>query len=87
MPAEHYRPKIGNKKAGYYQGYYCLRCGKGGLAMYGGRDHGSGVCLSNPMMVKMLNDANTVEAETKRQFKRALKNGKGDHKSPRRYKT
>ena len=86
MPAEHYRPTIGSKKAGYYQGYYCGRCGAPGLAMQGNRRHGSGVCLSNPLMVKKLVEANTVEAETKRQFKRALKNGKGDHSSPRRYK-
>lgn len=85
MPAEHYRPKIGTKKAGYYQGYYCGRCGAPGLAEQGNRKHGSGVCLSNPFMVKKLEEANTEEAETKRQFKRALKNGQGNLKSPRRY--
>ena len=86
MPAEHYRPKIGNKKAGYYQGYYCGRCGAPGLAMQGNRKHGSGVCLSNPLMVKKLSEANTVEAETKRKFVRGLQKGKGEHGSPRRYK-
>jgi len=87
MPAEHYRPTIGSKKAGYYQGYYCSRCGAPGMSMQGNRRHGSGVCLSNPLMVAKLDEANTAEAETKRQFKRALKTGKGDHSSPRRYKT
>jgi len=89
MAAEHYRPKIGNKKGGYYQGYYCGRCGAPGLSMMGRctgyNNDRSGVCLSNPFMVKKLQEANTEEAETKRQFKRALKKGKGDHKSPRRY--
>jgi hypothetical protein len=33
--AEHYRPKIGKAKAGYYQGYYCGRCGRPGLSMMG----------------------------------------------------
>jgi len=73
---EHYRPKIGNKKAGYYQGYYCGRCGAPGLPMMGGRSkHGSGICLSNPKMVALLNKLNTVEAERKRVFKRKLEHG------------
>ena len=73
---EHYRPKIGNKKAGYYQGYYCGRCGASGLPMMGGRSkHGSGVCLSNPLIVEKLNELNTVEAERKRVFKRKLEHG------------
>ena len=76
MPAEHYRPRLGNKKGGYYQGYYCGRCGAPGLSMQGNRKHGSGVCLSNPFMVAKLNEDNTVEEEKKRQFKRALKSGK-----------
>lgn len=76
MPTEHYRPTVGGKKAGYYQGYYCLRCGAPGLSMYGGRNHGSGVCLANPIMVKKLNEANTVEAETKRKFISILQNGR-----------
>ena len=75
MPAEHYRPKIGNKKAGYYQGYYCIRCGAPGLSMYDSHRHGSGICLSNPKLVEMLNEANTEEAEKKRQFIRKLENG------------
>ena len=85
MPMEHYRPTIGSKKAGYYRGYYCGRCGAGGLAMYGNKKHGSGICLTNPLMVARLNEANTEEAETKRQFVRSLQRGKGDNKSPRRY--
>lgn len=85
MPAEHYRPKVGSKKAGYYQGYYCGRCGAPGLAMQGNRKHGSGVCIANPFMVAKLNEANTVEAETKRKFVRSLQKGQGEHKSPRRY--
>ena len=86
MPAEHYRPKIGITKAGYYQGYYCSRCGAPGLSMQGNRKHGSGVCLSNPMIVKKLDEANTVDAETKRQFVKGLQHGKGNNKSPRHYK-
>lgn len=76
MPAEHYRPKVGNLQAGYYQGYFCGRCGAAGMSMQGSRRHGRGVCLSNPLMVKKLIEANTVEAETKRQFIRSLKKGK-----------
>lgn len=78
MPTEHYRPKIGNKKGGYYQGYYCSRCGAPGVSMQGRRDHGigGGICLLNPLIVKKLKEANTVEAETKRQFIRSLKKGK-----------
>lgn len=85
MPAEHYRPTVGSKKSGYYQGYYCTRCGAPGMGMQGNRRHGRGVCLSNPLMVAKLVEANTKEAETKRQFIRGLKKGKGDNKSPRRY--
>ena len=78
---EHYRPKIGNKKGGYYQGYYCGRCGAPGLPMVGGRSkHGSGICLSNPKMVAILNEANTVEAERKRVFKRKLQYGEKQKK-------
>lgn len=80
MPMEHYRPRLGNKKGGYYQGYYCGRCGAPGLSMMGrctGYNNGkSGVCIDNSIMVKKLNEANTVEAEQKRKFKRALKHGK-----------
>ncbi len=78
--AEHYRPALGKGKhqGGYAQGYYCLRCGASGLAMQGNRKHGSGICLSNPIMVKILNEANTVEAETKRKFVDGLKHGKPD---------
>jgi hypothetical protein len=92
MPAEHYRPEIGDKKAGYYQGYYCGRCGAPGLSMmgrctgYNTNYEKSGVCISNPLMVAKLSEANTVEAETKRKFVRSLHKGKGDHSSPRRYK-
>lgn len=86
MPAEHYRPEIGDKKAGYYQGYYCSRCGAPGMAMQGNRKHGTGICLSNPLMVAKLVEANTKEAETKRIFVRGLQTGKGDHSSPRHYK-
>jgi len=74
--AEHYRPKIGNVRSGYYQGYYCGRCGAPGLSMMGSRKHGSGVCLANPMIVEKLNKANTPEAEKKRQFVHGLKKGK-----------
>ena len=73
MPMEHYRPKIGHKKAGYYQGYFCGRCGAPGLSMYGSRDHGSGICVPNPKIVKILTDANTTDEENKREFKRKLK--------------
>jgi len=72
---EHYRPKIGWQPAGYYQGYYCGRCGVPGQSMIGNRKHGSGICLSNPMMVKKLNEVNTEEAETKRKFIHGLKKG------------
>lgn len=78
---EHYRPKMGNVKGGYYQGYYCGRCGAPGLSMMGrctkgtiGMDH-SGVCIANPTLVEKLNKANTPEAEGKRVFKRKLKHG------------
>lgn len=81
MAAEHYRPKLGNKKGGYYQGYYCGRCGAPGLAMQGNRKHGSGVCIANPIMVQKLNEANTVDAETKRQFVKGLKQGKSNKTS------
>lgn len=76
--AEHYRPKIGYIRAGYYQGYYCSRCGAPGVSLQGRRDHGlgGGICLANPIMVAKLNEANTIEAETKRQFVRGLKKGK-----------
>jgi len=76
MPAEHYRPRTGNVKGGYYQGYYCGRCGAPGLAEQGNRKHGSGVCLANPLMVQRLQEANTIQAEKKRKYKRALKHGK-----------
>ena len=44
--------------------------------MQGNRKHGSGVCLSNPMIVNKLNEANTEEAEAKRKFILGLKEGK-----------
>lgn len=72
MPAEHYRPKIGKQPGGYYSGYYCCRCGKPGVSAYGSRDHGTGICLLNPILVQKLHNANLVEAEQKRQFKRRL---------------
>ncbi len=72
MSMEHYRPQIGDRKAGYYQGYYCGRCGAPGLSMYGSAKHGSGICLSNPKMVKILTEANSEEEENKREFKRKL---------------
>ena len=75
---EHFRPKLGNKNGGYYQGYYCGRCGAPGLAMMGNRKHGSGVCLSNPIMVAKLAEANTPEEEAKRVFVRNLKRGKSE---------
>lgn len=84
MAAEHYRPKLGNKPGGYYQGYYCGRCGAPGLSLMGRCTRAStnyergGVCLSNSLLVKKLNEANTVEAETKRQFVSGLKKGKPD---------
>ena len=92
MPMEHYRPTIGSKKSGYYQGYYCGRCGAPGLSMmgrctgYNTNYEKSGVCIANPLMVKKLVEANTVKAETKRKFVRSLQKGQGDHSSPRRYK-
>lgn len=56
MPAEHMRPE------GLSQGYYCLRCGKGGLNMYGmGRDHpgmGNNTCEPNPELVAILRELN-----------------------------
>lgn len=82
MPAEHYRPKLGNKKGGYYQGYYCGRCGAPGLSMmgrctgYNTNYERTGVCIANPLMVAKLNEANTEDAETKRKFVRGLKKGK-----------
>jgi len=78
---EHYRPKLANKKGGYYQGYYCGRCGAPGLSMMGSRKHGSGICLSNPKLVKMLEEANTPEAERKRTFVKKLKRGEKKKKS------
>jgi hypothetical protein len=80
---EHYRPKLANKKGGYYQGYYCGRCGAPGLSMMG-RCTGyntnlerSGVCIPNPKMVAILSEANTEKEEAKREFVRGLKRGQG----------
>ena len=59
MAAKHMRPE------GLFQGYYCLRCGQGGLNMYGmGRDHkgvfaqGSDLCEPNPELVAILRELN-----------------------------
>ncbi len=78
---EHFRPKIGNRRAGYYQGYYCGRCGAPGLSMMGrctkgtlGMDH-SGVCIPNPKLVLLLQEVNSEEEENKRKFLRSLKHG------------
>lgn len=73
MPMEHYRPALDGRKEGYYQGYYCGRCGGPGLSMYGGRDHGKGICKTNKELVATLNELNSVEAENKREFTRKLK--------------
>ena len=73
MSMEHYRPKIGPRREGYYQGYYCANCGAGGLSMYGSRNHGQGICERNKELVATLHELNTVEAENKREFTRKLK--------------
>lgn len=73
MSMTHYRPEIGYLKAGYYQGYYCSRCGDGGHSMYNTRFHGPGRCASHPEFVATLNELNSVEAENKREFTRKLK--------------
>lgn len=50
--------------------------------MIGGRSkHGSGICLSNPKLVKLLEEANTPEAERKRTFVKKLKRGEKKKKS------
>lgn len=82
---EHYRPKMGKRKGGYYQGYYCGRCGAPGLSMMGRctkhtKKNHSGVCIANPELVKKLDEANTVEAERKRVFKRKLVHGESQSK-------
>lgn len=97
---EHYRPKMGNVPGGYYQGYYCGRCGAPGLSMMGRCSKHTvsvekwdnvsgtwidvpvkkGICLANPKLVKLLNEANTVEAEKKRVFKRKLRYGEKQSK-------
>lgn len=85
---EHYRPKLGNVKGGYYQGYYCGRCGAPGLSMMGrctGYNNGkSGVCIDNPKMVKILNEANTEKEEAKREFVKGLKRGQGAQRKNRK---
>ncbi len=72
MSMEHYRPAIDHKKAGYYQGYYCGRCGAPGVSIYSTK-HGNGICLANPKMVKILVEANSEDEENKREFTRKLK--------------
>ena len=76
MPMTHYRPEIGHQKEGYYQGYYCGRCGAPGVSMYGGTVSShktrAGICLPNPKMVAILTELNTAEAEKKREFVRKL---------------
>ena len=57
MPAaEHMRPE------GLCIGYYCPRCGKGGLNMYGMGDseHTATIrfCVANPELVAELNELN-----------------------------
>lgn len=43
MAAEHNRPE------GLARGYYCMKCGQGGLNMYGmGRNHPMFECNNNP---------------------------------------
>lgn len=79
---KHYRPKIGSMRAGYYPGYYCLRCGAPGISMMGRCTKKStdykqnGICLSNPKLVAIINAENTVDAENKREFVRILRRGK-----------
>lgn len=82
---EHYRPKIGNKREGYYRGYYCGRCGAPGRSMID-RVHRTrtGICLSNPKMVGILEELNTPEAEAKREFIKGLKRGKGAQRKNRK---
>jgi len=74
--AEHYRPKIGRKRAGMYQGYYCGRCGAPGQSLVK-RVHRTktGICLPRPKIVAMLDEANSPEAMRKRKFVGNLKRG------------
>lgn len=73
MSMTHYRPALGSRKEGYYQGYYCGQCGDGGHSMYNTRFHGPGRCAPYPELVATLNELNTTEAENKREFTRKLK--------------
>lgn len=50
MPAEHYRLNADGKR-GLYHGYFCAKCGAGGMSMYG---HDTDKCESNPELVKEL---------------------------------
>jgi len=52
MAAEHIRPD-----GGLYHGYYCLRCGAGGVNMYA-TGHGPDLCEPNPELVASLNQIN-----------------------------
>jgi hypothetical protein len=51
MSAEHMRPE------GLSQGYYCMRCGDGGVNMYA-TGHGPGKCEPNPELVAVLRKLN-----------------------------
>lgn len=59
MPMEHYRYTKDNT-VGLYQGYYCMNCGAGGLAMYGSSKHGYDICEPNPELVEELNKLNNL---------------------------
>ena len=73
---EHYRPKIGRKRAGMYNGHYCKRCGAPGRSIvHSVHRTKTGICLSRPMITKMLDELNTPEQMRKRKFVGNLKRG------------
>jgi len=66
MAAEHLRI-TSDGTIGLYQGYYCCKCGTGGLNMYGmgGPDHGMFTCYlePNPTLVAELQEINKFGEE------------------------
>lgn len=56
MPAEHKRLNP-DGTIGLYQGYYCMRCGKPGMSMYGHRDNDR-ECKQDQELVKELMELN-----------------------------
>lgn len=56
MPAEHVRRKE-DGTLGLYQGYYCARCGQGGVNMVAA-GHGPGKCEPNLELVRELENLN-----------------------------